>query len=47
LCGGAGRAGGHSEIALCAEQGHGFYHHPGYREKTNVRILKFLRDLQG
>ncbi len=35
------------EIALYEGQGHGFYHDKEYREKTNVRILKFLRNLQG
>jgi acetyl esterase len=45
FCAAVQEAGGHCEIALYEGQGHGFYHHPGYREKTNVRILKFLRDL--
>ncbi|MEZ5572154.1 MAG: alpha/beta hydrolase [Halioglobus sp.] len=35
-------AGGLCEIALYEGQGHGFFHHPGYREQTNQRILEFL-----
>lgn len=40
-------AGGHCEIALYEGQGHGFFNNPEYLEKTNQRILKFLKDLQG
>jgi acetyl esterase len=40
-------AGAHCEIALYEGQGHGFYHKQKYRDETNVRILKFLRNLQG
>jgi acetyl esterase len=39
-------AGGHCEIALYEGEGHGFYHKPKYREKTNQRILEFLSTLQ-
>jgi acetyl esterase len=39
-------AGGHCEIALYEGEGHGFYHKPKYREKTNQRIVKFLSTLQ-
>jgi acetyl esterase len=38
-------AGGQCDIALYEGQGHGFFHQPEYREKTNGRILEFLRDL--
>ncbi len=46
FCAAVQAAGGHCEIALYEGQGHGFYHHQEYREKTNLRVLKFLRDLQ-
>lgn len=39
-------AGGHCEIALYEGASHGFYHIPKYREKTGLRILEFLSDLQ-
>lgn len=38
-------AGGKCEIALYEGEGHGFFHNPVYREKTNQRILAFLREL--
>lgn len=41
------QAGGSCEIALYEGQGHGFFHDPVYRERTNQRILAFLRGLQG
>ncbi len=47
FCAAMQAAGGHCEIALYEGQGHGFYHNPEYMEKTNQRILQFLRDLQG
>ena len=37
---------GHCEIALYEGASHGFYHILKYRKETNLRILKFLSDLQ-
>ncbi len=47
FCAAMQAADGHCEIALYEGQGHGFYHSQEYREKTNARILDFLKDLQG
>jgi len=45
FCHGIESVGGRCEIALYEGQSHGFYNHQPYREKTNVRILEFLRAL--
>jgi acetyl esterase len=34
---------GYCEVSLYEGQGHGFYHHPEYLEKTNRRVVDFLR----
>jgi acetyl esterase/lipase len=47
FCAAVQTAGGNCEIELYEDQGHGFYHNYQYRDKTNVRILQFLRNLQG
>lgn len=47
FCAAVQKAGGHCEIALYEGQGHGFFHSREYREKTNLRVMKFLRDLEG
>ena len=39
-------AGGHCELALYEDQGHGFYHYGKYLEMTNLRVLEFLTDVQ-
>jgi acetyl esterase len=45
-CAAVQSAGGHCEIALYEGQGHGFFHSPEYLEKTNWRVLAFLKDLR-
>jgi acetyl esterase/lipase len=47
FCDAVQAAGGHCELALYEGQGHGFYHSPEYLEKTNQRVLEFLRNLPG
>lgn len=42
FCSALERLGGRCDIAVYEGQGHGFYHSPQYREKTNQRILQFL-----
>lgn len=45
FCRAVQEAGGKCEIALYEGEGHGFFHNPVYRDKTNQRILAFLREL--
>ena len=46
FCSAIQQAGGTCEIALYEGQGHGFFHDPVYRDKTNQRILAFLHSLK-
>lgn len=46
FCEAVQHVGGQCEMALYEGQGHGFFHDPVYREKTNQRILTFLQALK-
>jgi acetyl esterase len=45
FCAAVQAAGGRCDLALYEGQGHGFLNQPEYREKTNQRMLEFLRGL--
>ena len=46
FCAAVERAGGDCELALYEGQGHGFFHHPTFREHTNQRIAEFLEKIK-